>query len=381
MNQRFLLFLFLLLIIFNSFVSSAGIKVIKYPSPKESIKIKWEWAQQQSENFDNGVWIGYSINRLMPENAIMGIYISGDDRFDHPTLEHIIYNRNLDKINNESLSDVAKKALAHMDKKHDCNESEIIEKEIALLFYFEGNPKNNNEPNDFSISNISLYADLDNKPVIWLGITSQDESANFLITKYNEMQDNEIKEDFMTAVGIHQQSEIPIDFLTSIIKSDEDNDIRENAVFWLGEHDNESSIEFILNVANKDKSNDVQEKAVFALYLMESEKAENALINLAKNSNKRSIKKKAIFWLGQKAAQKSAEVLEEIIEEDHDTEIKEQAVFALSQLDNNEGVPALIEIAKNHTNSEVRKKAIFWLGESGDKRALDVIIDLIKKEH
>jgi len=371
---------FLLITIFTHFTFSASNVVIKYPSPKESIKTKWEWAIQQSDKFKKGVWMGYSINRLMPKNAIMGIYISGDDRFEHPTLEQIIYNRNINKINNESLSDVAKKALAHMDKKHDKKESEIIDKEIALLFYYKANPKNN-EPDDFNISNISLYADLDNKPVIWLGVTSQDESANFLISKYEEMKDNEIKEDFMTAIGIHQQSEVPIDFLTSIIKSDEDNDIREDAVFWLGEHDNESSVEFIVNVANKDKSNDVREKAVFALYLMESEKAENALINLAKNSNKKNIKKKAIFWLGQKAAQKSAEVLEEIIEEDHDTEIKEQAVFALSQLDDNEGVPALIEIAKNHSNNEVRKKAIFWLSESGDKRALGVIIDLIKKKH
>ena len=313
----------------------------------------------------------------MPENSIMGIYISGDERFDHPTLEQIVYYKNIEKIENESLSDVAKKALADMDKKHD-DRYDIVEKEIALLFYFKSNPKENSEPSDFNISNISLYADLDNKPIIWLGKTSQDESARFLIKKYSVMRNEDVKEDFMMALGIHQQSEIPIDFLTSIIKSNEDNDIREKAVFWLGEHDNESSIDFIVEIANNDRSNDVRKKAVFALYLMDSKKAETALIDLAKNSDNKSIKKKAIFWLGQKAADKSADVLEEIIEDDHDTDIKEQAVFALSQLDDNEGVPALIDIAKNHSNIEVRKKAIFWLGQSGDERALDLIIDLIQ---
>jgi len=377
MSKRFKKYSFIAIIILTSFSFSATNEVIKHPSTDDSIKDKWQWALQQSEIYKEGVWIGWSIDRLMPKNSYMGIYISGDDRFDHPTLEQIIYKRNLEEINNESLSDAAKKALNHMDKKHDEDGYEIVKKEIALLFYFKSSP-NNIEPDKFNVSNISLYADLNNKPVIWLGITSQDESAQFLIDKYSDMHDDDVKEDLLTALGIHKDSKIPIDFLTSIVKSDENDDIRENAIFWLGEHNNESSIDFILKTANNDHSSDVREKAVFALYLMDSDKAETALIDLAKNSKNKNLRKKAIFWLGQKAVEKSANVLEEIIEDDNDTEIKEQAVFALSQLDDNEGIPALIEIAKNHLNIEVRKKAIFWLGESGDERALELIISLIQ---
>jgi hypothetical protein len=377
MNQRFNIITILLLIIFTGLVFSAGIKVLKHPSPNESIESKWQWALQQSEKLDNGMWIGYSVNRLMSKNSIIGIHICGSDREDSPTLEQIIYNRNIKHNDNESLSEAAKKALASWDEE-ETNSEKIIQKEIALLFYYKSNPHNKNEPGDFKISNINLYADLKNKPVIWLGKTSQDESSIFLINMYPEMHNKEVKEDFMVALGIHQQSEIPIDFFTSTIKSKEDNDIREEAVFWLGEHDNEASVDFLFETANTDRSFDVRKKAVFALYLMDSEKAETALIELAKDSKNRNIKKKAIFWLGQKAAKKATEVLEEIVHNDHETEIKEQAVFALSQLDHNEGIPALIDIAQNHTNREVRKKAILWLGESGDERALEAIIDLIQ---
>jgi len=352
-------------------------KVIKHPNPEESLNSKWQWALQQLQNVDDGIWIGWSITRLMPENAYMGIFISGEDKFDTPTLEQIIYNRYVMHPEDESLSDAATKALTEMDKIHS-NDDKIVEKEVALLFYFKSNPVKDGEPDKCHFSNISLYFDLKNKPLLWLGLTPQDESANFLVSKYDELSDSGIKENYMTAIGVHRESEVPIDFLTSIIKSDEDSEIRENAVFWLGEHDNESSVDFIVDVANNDHSNDVREKAVFALYLMDSKKTENGLIELAKNSKDRNVRKKAIFWLGQKASNKFADTLEEIVEDDEDTEMKNQAVFALSQLDNNEGIPSLIEIANNHPNNEVRKKAIFWLGESGDSRALEAIIDIIR---
>lgn len=372
-----IIFTLFAIIIISSNIFSAGSNVKSYPSPPDPIDIKWQWALQQSQKMDEGVWIGWSINRLMSKNAVMGIYITGDDRFDYPTLEQIIYGGNLKNIEDESLSNVAKNALAEMDKKHSDKE-EIVEKEIAIMFYYKSFTSSYDKPHDITISNISLYVDLKNKPLIWLGLTPQDESAAFLIEKFSDLNDEEIKEDYITTLGIHQQSKLPLDFLKSIINGDETNDIREHAVFWLGEHNDESSIDFIIKVANNDRSNDVREKAVFALYLMDSEKAENALIEMAKHAKNKSIKKKSIFWLGQKAADKSVGILEEIVEHDDDSNIKEQAVFALSQLDNNEGVPALIEIAKNHKNIEVRKKAIFWLGQSGDDRALDLIISLVQ---
>ena len=375
-GRKFLLTLLVIIISVGAYAS--GTKVIKHPTPEENLNTKWQWALQQSQNNKNGIWIGYSIIRKMHKKSSIGIHISTDEKYYSPTLEQIIYSRNNEQFENENLTDVAKKALANLDNSNKSSD-EIVEKEIVFLFYFNSDPIKNKEPEIIFMSNLYFYFDFENKPVIWLGPSSQDESAKFLINKYNEISDAEIRKHFIAAIGVHNQSKIPIDFLTAIIKSDEENKIRSKAIFWLSEHGSESSVNFLMDIAKTDRSKDFREKAVFALYQMESKKAENTLIDLANNSKDRKIKKKSIFWLGQKAANKSAEILEEIVENDEDTEMKEQAVFALSQLEDNEGIPSLIEIANTHSNNEVRKKAIFWLGESEDPRALEAIINLIEK--
>jgi HEAT repeat protein len=361
-----------------SVVFSTGSKVIKYPQSDLSIQEKWKWAEEKSDQFDEGFWIGYSIEQTMCNNSFTGTFYNGPDRHKYDTLEKLIYNRGEKKDESITVSAAAKKALDRLDDKHNDEQHIEVVKEIAILIYFKNSSTNIEDISDIKLSNISLQVNLKNKPLIWLGICSQDESVDFLTNTYPKVEDNEIKEDLLHSIGMHKESKIPIDFFVNIIESEEISDIREDAVFWLGEHDNESSVDFIVEIAKTDRSSDVRKKAVFALYLMESKKAETALIDLAKHSKDRNVKNKAIFWLGQKAADKSADILEEIIESENETEVKEQAVFALAQLDNNEGVPALIDIAKNHENKEVRKKAIFWLGESGDERALDLIIDLIQ---
>ncbi len=369
----------LMCLLFNTTVLSSGTKVIKHPQPQTSLQVKWDWAVEKSDQYDDGFWAGYSFEQTMGKNSFTGTFYSGSDRHKYDTLEKIIYNRGEKKDDSISLSEAAKKALNRMDNNHD-DESHIqVVKEIAVLIYFKNNSIDAEDITDIRISNISLHANLKNKPLVWLGICAQDESVDFLIKMYPDIVDNDVKEDLLTAIGMHRESKNPIEFLSKIIQSDEINDIREKAVFWLGEHSHEESLDLLVKTAHTDRSGEVRKKAVFAIYLMDNEKADETLIQLAKNADRQEIRKKAIFWLGQKAANKSAEVLEEIVHDENDTEIKNQAVFALSQLDDNEGVPALIEIAKTHKNNEVRKKAIFWLGESEDSRALEAIVDIVRK--
>ena len=46
----------ILIIVLSNLVFSAGNKVIKHPNPNDSIESKWQWALQQSEKIENGVY-------------------------------------------------------------------------------------------------------------------------------------------------------------------------------------------------------------------------------------------------------------------------------------------------------------------------------------
>jgi HEAT repeat protein len=106
----------------------------------------------------------------------------------------------------------------------------------------------------------------------------------------------------------------------------------------------------------------------------------NFLIKVAETDEDRELKKQALFWLGQKAGKRSLDALNKAVDsDDADTEVQKQAVFAISQRPKDEAVPLLIKIAKTHAKPAVRKQAIFWLGQTGDERALDFFKEILSK--
>jgi HEAT repeat protein len=104
------------------------------------------------------------------------------------------------------------------------------------------------------------------------------------------------------------------------------------------------------------------------------------LIRVAETDSDNELKKQALFWIGQKAGQRSLEVLGKTVDsDDADTDVQKQAVFAISQRPKDEAVPLLIKIAKTHAKPEVRKQAMFWLGQTGDPRALEFFKEVLSK--
>jgi HEAT repeats len=111
-----------------------------------------------------------------------------------------------------------------------------------------------------------------------------------------------------------------------------------------------------------------------------SEEGVNFLIRVAESDSDNELKKQALFWIGQKAGQRSLDVLGKTVDsDDADTDVQKQAVFAISQRPKDEAVPLLIKIAKTHSKAEVRKQAMFWLGQTGDPRALEFFKEVLSK--
>lgn len=338
-------------------------KVIKFDNTSMSLNNRWDQAVDKIDN--TPIWIGYSIKRLMSKHSYIGSLNAHESR---PSLKDVISGKSDIQSMNE---------WSNREKHFHWSDEESVEKELKNVGILIKINKDN-KINQVDLSNLSLPFNLNGNSLYWLGEVKNDESITLLKKLFRDTKDLEIKEDLITAIGIHENSPAGYDFLQDVIFSKEDDEVREQAVFWIAQYDNPKVLGLMKKIANEDDSEDVREKAVFGLYMINSDKSIDELIELARNSNRMHIRKQAIFWLGQTASKKAVTALKDAVYDEDETDIQNQAVFALSQLDTDESVPSLIKVAKTHPNPVVRKKAIFWLGQTEDERALDAIISFLK---
>ena len=361
-----LILTFIIIVLF-SLQNTYAQKLLKFDDMTLDLQNRWKTSVEQVK--DEPVWIGYSINKLMSHNGFIGSFHS--EQYG-PSLKDILSGKvdlNSVKKNNEGY------------RQYHWNDGESVEKELKEVAVFIKVGKDSKKGivfKEVSVNNIDLFFDTEGLSIYWLGNAGYDESVDLLSSIYEKTGDNEVKEDIVSAVGIHDDAASGYKFLHTIIFSDEIDDVRENAVFWISRYKNPDVLNLMIKIAGEDKSEDVREKAVFGLHMIDTDEATDALIDLARNSEKVHIRKQAIFWLGQTASKKAISALDETVSDEDEAEVQKQAVFAISQLDSDESIPRLIRIAKTHPNPEIRKKAIFWLGQSEDDRALDAIIGFLK---
>jgi HEAT repeat protein len=352
-------------------------EVVRPPQPGGTLSARMDWAfgEASRRSFRDGSWVGYSIRRLMGEHSSIGSF---DCRATAtPTLQEIISGQRNEYSPSKAAAGVeerARQVLDDMDKEG--RPEKKVWKDVAILVRYGRAAKTGIER--VEMSNLDLRFDLKRIPLIWLGEAEDAESLAWLKKAYRTVNEEEVKENILAAVGIHQNSALAIPILASVLESREPEHLRRMATFWLSQQNDKKTYELLLETARKDRSREVREGAVFGISLMELEESVDALIGLAKSADDEEVRRQAIFWLGQKASIKATETLKRMAYEGGDQKIQEQAIFALSQLSGKQGVDELIKLAKTHPNPELRKKAIFWLGASGDPRALEVLVEIIK---
>jgi len=348
----------IIVLLFTIQLSAQEVITFKGSEPSFYNRYKSMISEAKKQNIEN-YWIVYTFERLMPENSYIGHFSRSN--MEKVKLAEILYpGQPVNYLNSISKNDRAsnKKVL----------------KEIAVLLEMH-----NHKVVEIDISTIDMHVDLHGMSVMLMGMAEEKTSMEFIADFYKDALTRDMKESLITAAGMHKSINESFDFLLDKIENEKDSDLREEAVFWLGNLENPKALPILKNIALNEANEDVAEKAVFALYEMDTEESVEALIEIAKTPGRHDIREKAIFWLGELAGERAINTLDEIIYSNEETELQEQAIFALAELDNGQGIPKLIKVANEHPNKEVRKKAIFWLGESGDERALQALIDMVKK--
>lgn len=363
-------------------------QVFHHPRPSDKLIERWDWALQEARKLGlkDGLWIGYSIKRLMGEYSY--IYstskytMSGHYPFPSylrgKALGEIIYGKDFDVVLSaeEQVHIAAKRTLEELRKKRK-DKSKVL-KDVAVLFRYRSSSKK--IPEALRLSNLSLPFDSKGFPVFWLDHAEDGESITLLGSIYKSKIPEKLKKKTLSTIGFHQKSEIVVPFLEKVLKSKESDALRGRAASELEDHSTEQALKLLRQAAKNDRSFYVRKNAVYALEDMEHPGSTDALIDIARNSDDMEIRKKALYGLAEKASKKAEEALEDIAYEDEDTEVQKRAVYALEDLPDGRGIPYLIKIAKAHPKLVIRKKAIYCLGDSGDQRALKALIDILQKK-
>jgi HEAT repeat protein len=162
-------------------------------------------------------------------------------------------------------------------------------------------------------------------------------------------------------------------------RENENSDLREKAIFWLGQRHGTENTEFLRGLYSRLTNEDLKEKILFSLSQQKGAGNEQWLMNIAVNPKEDiELRKKALFWAGQSGVAISE--MSKLYDRMGDSEMREQVIFVLSQRQRDPAaMDKLFDIAKNEKDPELRKKAIFWLGQSRDPRVQSFLIDLINK--
>lgn len=214
--------------------------------------------------------------------------------------------------------------------------------------------------------------------VFWLSQVGSERAVSALDSILRSSTDEELQKKALFALSQirgPRAGQILRDFAERSAASD---DVREQAIFWLGQQHSAENAAFLRGLYARLTSDDLKEKVIFSLSQMGD--ADNArwLLDLAQNEREPvEMRKKALFWAGQTGAALSD--FATLYDRTTNEEVKEQLIFVYSQRREPEAVDKLIDIAKHESNPDLRKKAVFWLGQSHDPRARQALLDIINQ--
>src|SRR5439155_900467 len=161
-------------------------------------------------------------------------------------------------------------------------------------------------------------------------------------------------------------------------RRDVSSDMREKAIFWLGQNRSTENADFLKGLFSKVETEDLKEKIIFSLSQMGGGDNYRWLMDIALNPKEDiEIRKKALFWAGQGHNVDVADLVR-LYDSMNDREMKEQLIFVYSQRREDAALDKLFDIGKNDPDRELRKKAIFWIGQSRSPRAAQYLQELSK---
>jgi HEAT repeat protein len=186
-----------------------------------------------------------------------------------------------------------------------------------------------------------------------------------------------LSEDALAAIGMHR-GEAPFRYLVDLAEGGANDEVRKQAIFWLGQVRIAEAGPLIERLMGAEDSADIREHAGFVLSQSTYPGRIEALIRQGRGDRDADVRSQAWFWLAQTGASQSEQAIMRVMVDEPDPAVREDSVFALSQLPDDRAVDALLEILENTAyDLELRKASLFWLAQSESDRALDSVERLL----
>ena len=140
---------------------------------------------------------------------------------------------------------------------------------------------------------------------------------------------------------------------------------------------------YLLELVDRTRDDDIATDALSGAAIADAAIWPQLLLLARDRGRDDELRETALFWLGQAAGNAVAPDLEDIIaDDDEDSDLREHAVFVLDQAltGSDTLVPTLSRIARENPHPDVRRSAMFWLSQHDDPRVVGFFERILRAE-
>jgi hypothetical protein len=164
-----------------------------------------------------------------------------------------------------------------------------------------------------------------------------------------------------------------------VVQPGTDDEVKGEAIFVLGQHDDDDDQAFLRAQFDKLPSSRLQDRVLMGVGQHGGAAGGQWLFDVALDSSRSmDVRKHALFWAGQGDVPTAR--LAELYPRLHGRELKEHLLFVLSQRDDSLATATLMNVAQTDPSHEARKRAMFWLGQKHDPRVTAFLTRILERE-
>jgi HEAT repeat protein len=212
--------------------------------------------------------------------------------------------------------------------------------------------------------------------VFWLSQVGGQEASDALIDILRSSTDRAVQENAIFALSQHGGAAAWAVLREFAEQSDAPLELRENAIFWLGQADGGG--DYLRGLFDRIDEPGLRENIIFGISQGGSPSDGAWLLERALDDQEDiEVRKNALFWAGQMGMEIAQ--LADLYGRVDDKEMKGQVIFVLSQSsERREAVTQLMAIAEGERDAELKQNAIFWLGQTDDPRVADFLLSILR---